>query len=593
MMIEFITKRILIDTYKYVKKNIIEGGYILLSAQNDYEEAIANHVTRSLSHKNPSREKILLKDILEKTNRHLVFLGQPGAGKTTSMKYVCVNLITEEEFCKDIFSFPILIRLRDLNKKIINSSFSGNASFILVEHIWQILGLRIRGLSENELKEKKKKDKYFSSSDFQNLKLNIIIKILNDLKPLIVFEGYDEIPDSKVRNAIAKEFQLLARKISYSKMILTSRLGEFQYFNIEGAKTYEICHLSEKQIKEFANKWLKGKGDANELLNQIKSSPFYDTTMRPLNLANLCAIYERDGEIPEKPKSIYKKVINLLLEEWSRQNMVKRISKFSKFEVDRKFDFLSHLAFHFSVKHSKSIFSDEDLIEAFKSIHFNFGLEMSDMNKVILEIESHNGIFIKAGYFKYEFSHKSIQEYLTADYLIKLPNLPDNPKVLATIPNELALMVSLSSNPSLQFFDIIFDSDQIFNDSNDFVHIFLERIILEKIDFNPCIELAVVLVYLHNKLVYKKKKRKKVSDIVSYFINNMLEQKSTSQSIELLGNFYTISKLANTKDTTKRVSFEYQLYLRTKFYENYSYLPDHMYYVMDVFEKSIRTPNKG
>ncbi len=42
---------------------------------------------------------------------------------------------------------------------------------------------------------------------------------------------------------------------------------------------------------------------------QIKKSPFADTAIRPLTIAHLCAIFERAGRIPDKPKTFYRKIV--------------------------------------------------------------------------------------------------------------------------------------------------------------------------------------------------------------------------------------------------------------------------------------------
>ena len=70
-----------------------------------------------------------LRDIFTDNTRHVVLLGAPGAGKTTSTKYLCQLLLHEEDFQRDRFTFPILIRFRELN----NIKITEGSSLIIDE----------------------------------------------------------------------------------------------------------------------------------------------------------------------------------------------------------------------------------------------------------------------------------------------------------------------------------------------------------------------------------------------------------------------------------------------------------------------------
>lgn len=104
-------------------------------------------------------------------------------------------------------------------------------------------------------------------------------------------------------------------------MIITSRSGEFQY-SLNNTFEYEIKSLNNYQIESFIKKWLNNKKMASDMIKQLAKSPYSDTAIRPLTLAHLCAIYERNLKIPNKPKTLYRKIVNLLLEDWDLQRNV-------------------------------------------------------------------------------------------------------------------------------------------------------------------------------------------------------------------------------------------------------------------------------
>jgi predicted NACHT family NTPase len=165
--------------------------------------------------------------------------------------------------------------------------------------------------------------------------------MIDSLKPLILLDGLDEIPHKRKRDAVIEELRRLAPRVENARFILTSRTGEYNY-HLDRVTTYEIAPLSECQIAEFAQHWL-GTEASEIFLAQVRSSPFWDTAIKPLTLAHLCAIYERLQKIPDKPKTVYKKIVKLLLEEWDQQRAVRRESAYARFDVDRKEEFLGNL----------------------------------------------------------------------------------------------------------------------------------------------------------------------------------------------------------------------------------------------------------
>ena len=169
----------------------------------------------------------------------------------------------------------------------------------------------------------------------------------------------------------------LALGFTKSRIILTCRSGEFNYA-LENSSTYEIAPLSKEQIQEFASRWIGNKQKVARFLQALYHSPFADTAIKPLSLAHLCAVFERVGDIPDKPKTVYRKIVTLLLEDWDQQRSVRRTSKYAKFEVDRKFEFLSNLAFLMTTEARLSVFNRAQLTRAYDQICSKFGLDASD-----------------------------------------------------------------------------------------------------------------------------------------------------------------------------------------------------------------------
>lgn len=425
---------------------------------------------------------IPLREIFNDYHNHFVLLGHPGAGKTTSMKFLCQELFYNDDFQSERFSFPILIKLRDVNGKGLTGS-------IVTNTILNLLGIRIEFPEDMRGKE--------SSADRKALRDKLVVSVLEGLNVLLILDGFDEIAQASKRREVISEVRNLVEHLDSSSVIVTSRTGDFKY-SVEGMIPYEISPLSKEQISSFAFKWLNDRNQASDFVAKVYDSPFSDTAIRPLTLAHLCAIYEREGKIPDKPKSIYRKIINLLLEEWDQQRSVKRESSYAQFEIDRKFEFLCRLAYELTVKIRRTVFTDRDLLQIYRLICDDFDLGAAEGSDVVSELESYTGLILQSGYEQYEFAHKSLQEFLTAEYLVKLPSIPREKEVLSKLSYELAVATTISSNPSSYFSELVMQRLRKLRLSEEFVRAFVSRLLLEKPDFNSSNILGMALINLYS-----------------------------------------------------------------------------------------------
>jgi len=255
-----------------------------------------------------------LERVLNETPGHIIILGQPGAGKTTSMKHVCNRLLEEDEFMRDL-NFPVVIRLRELSGRYQLADKETEDDDVLLAILQRVLELEIRYPplpQESEPKSDYDLRKREALAQRTALRRRALTDAIDTLAVLIILDGLDEIPSGIVRGAVVESLRRLARQLNTSRIILTARTGEFTY-HIENVLQFEIHPLTDDQISAFATRWL-GAEAGRSLLSTLRVSPFSDTAIRPLTIAHLCAIYERIGKIPEKPKTVYRKVVSLLLE---------------------------------------------------------------------------------------------------------------------------------------------------------------------------------------------------------------------------------------------------------------------------------------
>jgi predicted NACHT family NTPase len=489
--------------------------------------------------KEQKEKKITIEKLINKTESHLIILGGPGAGKTTTVKKICQSLLFEDKIKN--YSFPILINLRDLSSKQ-----------TIYSKLKDILGIQILLKNEGEKTQTLIEDK--------ELRIKYVNSYLDNLKAIVILDGLDEVNPLKIRK-LGQEIKSLILNLRNSLVIVTSRSASYD-LDIDNSIEYELCNLNKSQISEFVHKWFNNEEYAEKFLLEISKSKFYDFSLKPISLAHLCAIYERTKKFYDKPKSIYKKLVRILIEEWDEQRDIIRESNYSDFDNERKFDFLSHLAYDLTIRFDKKIYFEDDLKDSFLNINESFCLPKNQCAKVVREVEAHTGILIQSSYDTFEFVHKSMQEYLAAEHIVKMPEIPNKLLHNINISNELAITVALSSDPNSYFFKLVFDIFSKDNFSSHFIIEFLSRLVYEKPDFKESQLIPYCFAKIINELIDNNieshEKLIKIIDDFKEIHNIKISFKkfslNISTSIENIHDYYSQENSDNTDDESNNKS---------------------------------------
>lgn len=494
-------------------------------------------------HENESTKKIKLKELFEGFSQNVILLGQPGAGKTTSVKKICNEILFPTKFTNAKFDYVLLIRVSELS---LHNDYS------IFRKIFSIFNIEIENFNNNyEIIEK------------------AVLKVLNEKPALIVIDGLDEIYSIKAKHALFGELNILSLGLTNSAFIATIRSGDYDT-NIERTKVFEICPLTSKQVIEFSNKWFDTPYESHDFIRELKNKSYTDLLERPIFISLLCSIFERAGTLPEKPKSIYRRAVYILLEEWNTQWRIKRETKYSQLDSDLKFDFLSNLAYYLTVDNHTLFFNRDQLKKFYRSVNLKFNLPPNEAFQVINELESHHGIFIQDGYDAFCFYHKSMQEYLAAQYIKGFPSIPEDNHLLLSIPNELAICIALSTRGTEYFIELIFK--RLRKEINiGFIGPFLSRLQLEKPTFEVNPLLALAFIYLNTLILNTKNNRIISLQPIKSFLNSnefkqsLKELSKTSKTFRLL----TSTKKINVYNYNGENEFEFlyheQLKLETKY----------------------------
>jgi hypothetical protein len=348
---------------------------------------------------------------------HAVILGRPGAGKTTTLQRIAAIALNEWE--QGIAGLPVLVRLRDLT-----------SHDSLVGALIAILGIDVRAPTTIRVEIRAAWEK------------RALLAWIGAAGVLLLIDGLDEAPP-KLRTQIETDLRDIALAGGAHRLILTSRTAEYR-IALPNVSTFTVLALSEAQIRDFAVRWL-GLDQATTFLGAINQNPYAGAEVVPLTLAHLCAIYERDGELPSRPIEVYEQIIGLLIEDWDRQRGVYRTSKYSEFSFRKKERFLQAISYELSIAGRRGSFSESDLEVIYATVAPDFRLPEDEATAVIQEIESHTGLVQESGHRRFDFVHLVIQEFLAAMHAHR--RAAPAQELVPRLPNEMALVVAYSSEP--------------------------------------------------------------------------------------------------------------------------------------------------
>lgn len=411
------------------------------------------------------------RDLLSDHHPYLIE-GDPGGGKTTAIKRICRLLLAEAEGPGDHWQYPMLVVLRSLPK-----------ARGLIAYLGHMIGLAFEVPSPGP----QLKIRDFGRSircEGQTL-LDVVVRTLNETGAVLLLDGIDELdPDERVD--IEAEIQDLVHLLAGCKLIMTTRLGSLTR-TIESVRRSSIIPLNAEQQREIASRWTGGGGD--RFFEELQRRPYADLGNRPLFLAWLLLLYQREKSLPFQACDVYQRVVRLLLEDWDRERDVTRLSRYANFGPDQKLRFLAALSHQLLLATHRVAFQRRDLERAYVILCDGFQLPELQAEQVAQEIVSHTGLIVRAGFDQYEFSHLSLQEYLCAHHILRDPLKGTFLRYLSTYPAPLAIAAAMSASPS-SFLALLALSEDAEAGAPRW-DVFLDRIALESPRFTLGVDLGL------------------------------------------------------------------------------------------------------
>ncbi|MBD2666543.1 putative signal transduction protein with Nacht domain protein [Richelia sinica FACHB-800] len=323
--------------------------------------------------------------------QYLMVLGEPGTGKSTFLRKMGLEALKgkEGEFKHDCI--PVFIELKRFTSSEINIE-----KFIIEE-------FRTCNCPVPE---------------------KFTAKVLEQGKLLILLDGLDEVPSQNLTTTINK-IQNFVDKYDKNRFIVSCRTAAYRH-NFRRFTDVAMTDFDDEQIQQFINNWFHQEDDKQaqtsnkcwELLQKPENEAAKELAHTPLLLTFLCLVYERSQNFPNNRSVLCRKALRILLEEWASEKRILRDEIYQGLYTDLEEVLLSEIAYTGFVS-NRLFFSQQEIVEQIKNfLSSNLNApEDLDGEAVLNAIVSKQGILVRRAEDVFSFSHLTLQEYLTAQYI--------------------------------------------------------------------------------------------------------------------------------------------------------------------------------
>ncbi len=351
--------------------------------------------------------------VLELLQKHagLIILGDPGAGKTTFLKFLALQLAFGQGDTLSLGTrFPILLPL----SAYANALQQGDVRLDhFIAHYFDTLGADLPLAA-------------------------ILTEALAKGAALILLDGLDEVKDLTLRNTVVErvtDFYSLHRRKG-NKFVLTSRIVGYRQVRPTAADLAEctLVDFDEGEIETFITRWTTAlekqasgetavaRADAArekaELLDAVQRNPgVHRLAANPL-LLTILALMKRQGvTLPERRVQLYDQYVSTLLSQWNRARSLSGRGVGRDLDDVQTLRLLAPLALWMhETNPGVGLVKREDLrrkLEAMlTALHDPDPVHAA--HTFLDDVREHAALLLERGPEEYGFIHLTFEEYLSA-----------------------------------------------------------------------------------------------------------------------------------------------------------------------------------
>ena len=341
----------------------------------------------------------------------VIVLGDPGAGKTTFVKYLAVRLAAGE------------------GEKI---GFSDYLPILLP------LAAYANALQNDDIRLDDFISEYFSAIG-SDLPVGAMLgEALKAGRALILLDGLDEVRDINMRNTVVErvvDFYTFHRHQG-NKFVLTSRVVGYRAVrpSAEDLAECTIVDFEDDEIENFVTKWTSAlerqaqgftkvaeadaEADRRELLDAINHNPGVRQLASTPLLLTILALMKRQGvTLPERRVQLYDQYVSTLLSTWNRARSLSGRAPGRDIDEIQTVRILAPLALWMhEVSPGVGLVGREDMRRKLEELFFERGdgSPIQAARQFLMDVREHAALLLERGPSEYGFIHLTFEEYLAA-----------------------------------------------------------------------------------------------------------------------------------------------------------------------------------
>ena len=375
-------------------------------------------------------ERVSEKPVLELLQAHpgLIILGDPGAGKTTFMKYLTLQLALGQGAALGLGPrLPVLLPLSDYA----NALSGGNIPLdeYVVTYYRQAVG-----------------------DEFPVERL--LAAALTEGRALILLDGLDEVRQEHLRRTVVDRVEdfFALQKRRGNKVVLTSRLVGYKEMRpaVDGLQECTLMDFGDEEIAQFAYQWTGAVARAahgrteqavfdaaqeeTDLLAAIHKNPgVYRLATNPLMLTILAVMKRQDVVLPERRVELYEQYVKTMLKHW---NLARGLGQRPARDLDvvETVRVLAPLALWMhETSPGKGLVKEGAMLRQLTAIYRARGAAEPDQaaRRLLTDTRRETAMLVERGSGQYGFIHLTFQEYLAAIGIVQKGQLGIGPVVTA------------------------------------------------------------------------------------------------------------------------------------------------------------------
>lgn len=358
----------------------------------------------------------------------LVFLGDPGAGKTTLMRFLALRfalavqaaeaaVVDREGRSYGETRLPILVRVAEFADAFSKDRSLSVRDFLPRHHCGDL------GLPEAEVKA-------------------LYEAALGAGNALILLDGLDEVVSAADRAEIGRRIDSFVAGLPHgNRVIVTSRIMGYREVPLSSAfSEHTLRDMSIEQIERFLQRWCpahekhrdplaseevrkkRADDEAALLIQAVKDNPGVKRlATNPLLLTILALIHRNGSHLPKRRIELYRIASETLLRDWQLGRGTDEKHIVEDYEA---LELLAPLAYWMHCHEPTGLIEKQDAKDVLtqvvmKTRQYKTPKEAAPfVAEFLRKVEQHTGIFVERAPGRYGFMHLTFEEYFAARYLV-------------------------------------------------------------------------------------------------------------------------------------------------------------------------------